>query len=86
MDIIKNARAVQPRGRRLFAEATEWFAEDDRGWPFSFVNICEALDLSVSRVRGSIEELGVPARRNPPSAPEPQIVTWPGAVKRGLTG
>ena len=83
--MIKNAHAVRPRGRRLFAEAREWVAEDDTCWPFSFVNICDALELSVTRVRSSIEELTSPVRRAAPSAPEPEIVTWP-IAKRGLTG
>jgi hypothetical protein len=83
--MIKNAHAVRPRGRRLFAEASAWVADDDTCWPFSFVNICDALDLSVTRVRGSIEELTHPGRRKGPSAPEPEIVTWP-VARRGLTG
>jgi hypothetical protein len=85
MTIIKNAHAVRPRGRRLFAEARAWVAEDDPCWPFSFVNICDALDLSVTRVRSSIEQLRSAARREAPSAPEPEIVTWP-IAKRVLTG
>ena len=33
------------RGRRQFAEVEAWFASDNTGWPFSFVAICETLDL-----------------------------------------
>jgi hypothetical protein len=85
--IIKNARAAQPRGRRLFAEASEWVAGDDLSWPFSFVNICDALDLSVSRVRTSIEQLASsvgPEQRDAPNALAPEIVTWVEA--RRVTG
>lgn len=63
MTILKYASAERPRARRLFAEATEWIAADDREWPFSFVNVCDALDLSVSRVRSAIDELSSPVRR-----------------------
>ena len=63
MTILKHGSAERPRARRLFAEATEWVAADDRGWPFSFVNVCDALDLSVSRVRSAIDELSSPVRR-----------------------
>jgi hypothetical protein len=30
---------------RLFTETENWILEDDREWPFSFVNICEALAI-----------------------------------------
>ena len=86
MTLMKNAHAVRPRGRRLFAEANEWIDEDDRCWPFSFVNICDALDLSVSRVRSSIEQLTSPVRRQAASAPVPEPVAWQIAPRRRLTG
>src|SRR5262245_18983750 len=38
------------RARRR-AEIEAWFASDDVAWPFSFVNVCEALDLDVARFR-----------------------------------
>ena len=38
------------RARRR-AEIVAWFASDDVAWPFSFVNVCEALDLDVARFR-----------------------------------
>ena len=44
------------RTRRL-AEIRDWFASDDVAWPFSFVNVCEALDLDVGRFRA---RLGAP--------------------------
>ena len=39
------------REQRLAQEAEEWLFVDDAGWPFSFVNICSALDLNPERVR-----------------------------------
>ena len=44
-DCLANAGAL--RGIRLsrFRHASDWFRSDDRVWPFSFVNICEACNL-----------------------------------------
>lgn len=44
-----------PRKRRVFAEVEEWFASDDTEWPYSFVNICQSLDLDISWVRSRID-------------------------------
>ena len=48
-------RDPNPRERRAFAEAEGWFVTDDPTWPFSFVNICQALDLDVSWVRSRLD-------------------------------
>jgi hypothetical protein len=37
--------ATDSRSRHLGAEAEKWFLSDDESWPFSFVNVCHALDL-----------------------------------------
>ncbi len=50
----KNVTAGDGRSRRLFAEAAEWFASDDTGWPFSFVNICHALGLDPDGLRSGL--------------------------------
>ena len=66
---------------QLAAEARAWVLAEDSRWPFSFLNICESLDLSVARLRTQLlrdapslppadEEQAVPpsrARRNLPS-------------------
>ncbi len=38
------------RARRR-AEVSAWFASDDVEWPFSFVNVCETLDVPAGRFR-----------------------------------
>jgi hypothetical protein len=50
-DCLANAGAL--RGMRLsrFRQASDWFRSDDRDWPFSFVNICEACDLDPGLIR-----------------------------------
>jgi hypothetical protein len=42
------------RGRQLGAEAERWFLSDDNSWPFSFVNICEVLDIHPPFLRGGL--------------------------------
>jgi hypothetical protein len=37
--------------QRLFSDVEEWFGSDDQEWPFSFGNICNALDLDVAYMR-----------------------------------
>ena len=47
----KYAGAPGRRARRLFAEAEEWFASDATDWPFSFANVCVALNLEPEYLR-----------------------------------
>jgi hypothetical protein len=44
---VRKGRRVQ----RLAREAEEWFAADDMGWPFSFVNTCAVLGLDPDYIR-----------------------------------
>jgi len=39
------------RGSRLFREVHEWFLEDDPNWDFSFINVCQILDLEPAYIR-----------------------------------
>lgn len=68
----------------LAAEARRWVADEDRQWPYSFENICEALGLDPAHVRSRllnrISEVGLSddalatrPRREPP--PEHAIVS-----------
>ena len=41
-------------GQRLLAEVEEWFESNDIEWPYSFVNICNALSLDVDFMRGGL--------------------------------
>jgi hypothetical protein len=36
---------------RLFKDAEEWIFEDDHEWPFSFIKICEAVDMNPKYLR-----------------------------------
>ena len=44
-DFQKYVFARNPRGKRLFQQAEEWFLEKDSDELFSFENICESLQL-----------------------------------------
>jgi hypothetical protein len=43
------------RGSRLFREVHEWFLEDDRKWDFSFINVCQILDLEPTYIRTGLK-------------------------------
>ncbi len=47
----KYANANERNGQRLFADVEEWFESDDLEWPYSFVNVSNALGLDVSYMR-----------------------------------
>ena len=51
---LRYSRSTNPRGRRLFAEVDQWFTATDVAWPFSFSNLCQALDVDPTRVRLAI--------------------------------
>jgi len=52
----KYAFAKDPRGRQLFAEAAEWVDSFDKGWLFSFENICDTLEIAPGYVRRGLSE------------------------------
>jgi hypothetical protein len=50
----KYVNARDRRGQTQFAGAEEWFAADETDWPFSFVNVCNALGLDVDYLRSGL--------------------------------
>ena len=55
--LARNA-AEQTEGERdAVAEVEGWCASEDRSWPFSFTNICEALGFDPSCVRSALGRL-----------------------------
>ncbi len=56
------AARTDGRGRRQLAEVEAWFASDEARWPFSFVAICEALDLDVPSFRACLRVCHAQAR------------------------
>ncbi len=47
----KSLPEANRRQRRLLRETEEWIRATDRSWPFSFENICAALDIEVDYLR-----------------------------------
>lgn len=39
------------KGQRLFREADEWIAHEDKRWVFSFDNVCDMLDINPEYMR-----------------------------------
>jgi len=48
--------AKDNRSRNLRLEAESWFVSDDDSWPFSFINVCYALDLEPGFLRRGLME------------------------------
>jgi hypothetical protein len=56
LDLFKFRYARRRREQRLYRESYEWVAADDQGWPFSFVNVCVTMGLSVEALRRQLLE------------------------------
>lgn len=65
-DLREYRYRTRRRYQRLYMEAYEWVASNNRSWPFSFVNLCEVLNLPVDGLRGRLIG-GVPASKDAPS-------------------
>lgn len=61
IDLQKYRFATRRRQQRLYWEAYEWVASDDRKWPYSFRNVAEMLDVAPERMRHQLLGELVPA-------------------------
>jgi hypothetical protein len=52
----RHIKEKNPRSRRLGREAEEWFFRNDPEWPFSFVSICDALNLDPGYIRQGLQQ------------------------------
>ena len=48
---MKCIDAPTSKGQRLFREADEWIAHEDKRWVFSFDNVCDMLDINPEYMR-----------------------------------
>ena len=48
---MKCIDASTSKGQRLFREADEWIAHEDKRWVFSFDNVCDMLDINPEYMR-----------------------------------
>ena len=49
--LVKHRDASERCARVLYYETAAWVRSDETEWPFSFVNVCEAIGFSPSCVR-----------------------------------
>ena len=70
LDLDKYRFATRRRQQRLYWEAYEWVTSNERAWPFAFVNLCDALGLTVEPVRRQLlgEMLPAPAAEVVPAS------------------
>ena len=54
LDIEKCRETQHGRKRRIYREAYNWVASDDRSWPYSFLNLCDTLSLSPAFLRARL--------------------------------
>ena len=50
-DLRRFAAAEDRVGREIYADAYSWVFSDDLSWPYSFLNVCDALALSPDILR-----------------------------------
>jgi hypothetical protein len=57
-DLSKHRFATRRRQQRFYIETYRWVASESRDWPFSFVNLCDTLNLDPEAVRDRLLDLG----------------------------
>jgi hypothetical protein len=53
-DLQKFRYARSSAGYSLYADARKWITSNDRKWPYSFLNLCDALHLAADVVRAEL--------------------------------
>lgn len=59
--VFRRAAGYAPPTNLQRLRAAAYIASRDRGWPFSFENLCEALSLDTGRLRRELRKAPVPA-------------------------
>jgi hypothetical protein len=50
-DVIAFKATAGRRARRMSCDAESWFFSDDTDWPYSFLNLCDSLNIDVAAFR-----------------------------------
>jgi len=53
-DLRKFRYARRGSGYSLYADARKWITSNDRLWPYSFLNLCDALQLAADAIRAEL--------------------------------
>jgi len=72
-DLQKFRYERRHNGQLLYREAHDWVASNDRSWPYSFLNLCDALHLAPQIVRAELLDDDSLSRRNTKKSAEPAL-------------
>jgi hypothetical protein len=64
-DLRKFRHARRGAGYSLYADARNWITSNDRKWPYSFLNLCDALHLAADVTRAELLRQHLPVSRIP---------------------
>lgn len=64
----KYALLPGPHAKRLFENAQDWIFQNNRDWPFSFINVCEAMEIDPGYLRKGLSEWKRRTIRQPAAA------------------
>jgi hypothetical protein len=53
-DLRRFRNPISGAERELYFDAYHWFTSNDHTWPFSFLNVCQLLDLDPEAVREDV--------------------------------
>jgi hypothetical protein len=53
-DLLEFRYARRGASHSLYADARKWIASNDRLWPYSFLNLCDALHLGADVIRAEL--------------------------------
>ena len=73
VDMYRKHCAADGRNRQLFLDAEAWIDDDDRTWVFSFLNLCDVLDLNGEYLRRGLHALKARAGGTPPRLETPTV-------------
>jgi hypothetical protein len=54
LDLRRFHGATNPVEREIYSDAYRWMTSDDCSWPFSFLNVCQLLNLAPETVREEV--------------------------------
>jgi len=70
LDLYKHRFAKRHRQKRLYMEAWDWIASNDRSWEFSFERLCEELEIEPAEARAALLDIRRPRRLDPQTRQE----------------
>lgn len=73
IDILADPRVR--RGSRVHRETADWLWSDERLWPFSFLTLCDALDVDPEAVRDTVRRAATDELGRPRGKEEPEEMT-----------